>query len=129
MVTGIDEWEFIMEEPGRTRIAILYSVDSPSNGQSPCDLIDEYQTIGITIVVITLRSSLNGVNCPGVDEIIVADAFEAVKEIQNLFSEAECELITVETPFNGGYERTDTELNDHAQFGSILCSAAKIVVV
>ena len=117
MITGSDEWAPILDEDEeRTHIAVLYSVDPPSSGQSPCDQIAIYEDLGISFHVITLGSSANGVNCPGVDETIVNSNEEFSAEISKLFATTQCELYTVDTPFNGGYVRTNDLLNGFSRY-------------
>merc|ERR1712098_339824 len=90
----------------RAKLTVVISLDEPSNNQSPCEVIPEYTNLGIIVESISVGSEAGPLcDLPNThyDTLI-----ESVQKLEELYLNTKyCNLITVETPFNGGYSRSD----------------------
>ena len=92
----------------------MISTSSPSASQSPCDTLSElYLPHDPHDMKLTILSTNTNLNCDFFPDISIDSLADSVTIIEAEYSERYCNEITVETMFNGYYERQSAMRNGY----------------
>ena len=104
-----DVWEPTLDDPVRDRVTVLISDGLSTPHQEPCEVIPTYKQHDIHVVEIAFSSVTDCTN--EVETYFVDDAANTVTVIESLFQTEYCYDYSVETPFTGGYLKTEEIIN------------------
>ena len=93
----------------RDRVTVLISDGLSTPHHEPCEVIPTYKQHDIHVVEIAFSSVTDCTN--EVETYFVDDAANTVTVIESLFQTEYCYDYSVETPFTGGYLKTEEIIN------------------